>query len=208
MCFVLYIVTIHCYSVLVPRSAFVAPSTHGKRSVGDPSGCGIRNTEYGIRNTEYGIRNTEYGIRNTEYGIRNTAYGIRNTEDGIQNTEYGQRRRPRDIYIYIYIFLFICIYIYIHINRTTHSGSISGSSSGVPTGPAGVPWLYIYICLQSFEQNIGTKIVMSKYSDHNTNFPDTHRHFRLAIEISRIFTVVCGGLELKKEQLEKRTCLD
>ena len=49
---------------------------------------------------------------------------------------------------------------------------------------------------------------MSKCFDHEATFLDTHRHFRLAIKISRICSIICGGLELKKEQLGKQTCLD
>ena len=36
------------------------------------------------------------------------------------------------------------------------------------------------------------QIIMSKCFDHKTTFPDTHRHFRPAIEISRKFPIVCG----------------
>ena len=49
---------------------------------------------------------------------------------------------------------------------------------------------------------------MSKCFDHKTIFLDTPRHFRPAIEISRKFPVVCGCLELQKNNQEKRTCLD
>ena len=48
---------------------------------------------------------------------------------------------------------------------------------------------------------IGTKILISRCVDHKSTFPDTHRHFRLATEISRKLPIVCGalgGLELKK----------
>ena len=37
---------------------------------------------------------------------------------------------------------------------------------------------------------------MSKCSDHKTTFPDTHRHFCLAPEISRKYLIVFGSLEL------------
>ena len=37
---------------------------------------------------------------------------------------------------------------------------------------------------------------MSQCIDHKTTFLDTHRHFRLAIEVSNRITIVCGGLEL------------
>ena len=44
---------------------------------------------------------------------------------------------------------------------------------------------------------------MSKCFDHKTTFPDTHRHFRPAIEISRICPIVCRSLELKKSNYKK-----
>ena len=38
---------------------------------------------------------------------------------------------------------------------------------------------------------------------------DTHRHFRPAIEISRIFPIACGGLELKMSNLKnEHACVD
>ena len=37
---------------------------------------------------------------------------------------------------------------------------------------------------------------------HKTTIQDTHRHFRLVIEISRKFPIVCKGLELKKSSLK------
>ena len=37
-------------------------------------------------------------------------------------------------------------------------------------------------------------ILMSKCFDLRTTFPDTYRHFRPAIDISRIFPIVCGAL--------------
>ena len=51
---------------------------------------------------------------------------------------------------------------------------------------------------------------MWKCFDHNATFPDTHRHFRPAIEISWSLPIVCGGLELKKSSLknDRQTCLD
>ena len=57
--------------------------------------------------------------------------------------------------------------------------------------------IYNHIWLQSFKSNIGIIIIMSKCFDHRTTFPDTHRHFRPATEISRMFPIVCRGLELK-----------
>ena len=48
---------------------------------------------------------------------------------------------------------------------------------------------------------------MSRCSDHKTALPDTHRHFRLAIEISREFPIVCGGSRAQKEQLKKTNML-
>ena len=69
-------------------------------------------------------------------------------------------------------------------------------------------YTYIYIYFQSFKYDIGTKIIMSTCLDHTTTFPNTRRHFRLAIEIPRNVPILCGGLELKKEQLKKQTCLD
>ena len=44
---------------------------------------------------------------------------------------------------------------------------------------------------------------MSQCFDHKTTLPDTHRHFRLAIEISKTNLIVCGDLELKKDNLTK-----
>ena len=49
---------------------------------------------------------------------------------------------------------------------------------------------------------------MSKCLDHKTKFPDTHRHFRPVIEISRKFPIVRRGLELKKNNLKTTRCLD
>ena len=49
---------------------------------------------------------------------------------------------------------------------------------------------------------------MSKCVDYKTTFPDTHRHFRPATEISSEFPIVCGGLELKKNNFKNKTCLD
>ena len=39
--------------------------------------------------------------------------------------------------------------------------------------------------------------------DYKTTFPDTHRHFRPAVEIARTVPVFCGGLELKKSNFQK-----
>ena len=41
------------------------------------------------------------------------------------------------IYIYIKKNMYIFILLYIYMNRTTYSGSCSGSSSGAPTSPVG-----------------------------------------------------------------------
>ena len=49
---------------------------------------------------------------------------------------------------------------------------------------------------------------MSRCFDHKTTFPDTHRHFRLAIEISRELPIVCRGQKLKKSNLENEKCLE
>ena len=49
---------------------------------------------------------------------------------------------------------------------------------------------------------------MSKCFGHKTVFLDTHRHFRPAIEISRIGPIFCGGLELKKSNLKNKKCGD
>ena len=49
---------------------------------------------------------------------------------------------------------------------------------------------------------------MSKCFDHETTFPDTHRHFCPAIDISRRIPIVCWGLRLKKINLKNKTCLD
>ena len=64
--------------------------------------------------------------------------------------------------------------------------------------------IYIYIWLQSFKYNIRTKSLMSNCFNHKATFPDTHRHFRPAIEISRKIPIVCEGLELKKSNLENK----
>ena len=48
---------------------------------------------------------------------------------------------------------------------------------------------------------------MSKCFDHKTTFPDTHRHFHLATEISRNCSIVCKGAELKNSN-KRKTCLD
>ena len=45
---------------------------------------------------------------------------------------------------------------------------------------------------------------MSKCFGHKTTFLDTHRLFRPAIEISRIFRIVCDGVELKKSNLKNK----
>ena len=70
-------------------------------------------------------------------------------------------------------------------------------------------YIYIYterdinIWLQSFR----LEMLMIKSFDHKTTFPDTHRHFRLAIEISQKCPIACRGLELKRAT-QKTTCLD
>ena len=51
---------------------------------------------------------------------------------------------------------------------------------------------------QNFKYDIGTNILIPKCFDHKITFPDTLRHIRQAPEISRIFHIVCGGLELAK----------
>ena len=56
-----------------------------------------------------------------------------------------------------------------------------------------------YILFQSFRYDIGTNILMSKCYEHKTTVPDTRRHFRLAIEISRIFPIVCGCLQQSQQ---------
>ena len=48
---------------------------------------------------------------------------------------------------------------------------------------------------------------MIKLFNHKTTFLDTHKHFRLAIEVSKIFPIVCGALELEKSNLANE-CLD
>ena len=45
---------------------------------------------------------------------------------------------------------------------------------------------------------------MSQCVDHKITFPETHHHFRLAIEISRKCPIVYGGLELKKSIVQKQ----
>ena len=49
---------------------------------------------------------------------------------------------------------------------------------------------------------------MLKCFEHKTTFPDTHRHFRLANEISRNCPTVCGYLELTKRNFKSKTCLN
>ena len=68
-------------------------------------------------------------------------------------------------------------------------------------------YFHRYLYFQSFKYDIGTTILMSKCFYRKTTFPDTHRHFRLAIEISKTFPIVCGGLEVKKSK-KKQTCLN
>ena len=43
---------------------------------------------------------------------------------------------------------------------------------------------------------------MSQCIHHKTTFPDAHRHFRMAIEISRGFPTACGVLELEKSNFQ------
>ena len=78
-------------------------------------------------------------------------------------------------------------------------------------------YIYIYLCIvymyiiymdnsfqiEHWDQNSNVEVF-----DHKTTFPDTHRHFRPRIEISRNFPIVCGGLELKKNNLKSKSCLD
>ena len=47
-----------------------------------------------------------------------------------------------------------------------------------------------------------------KCVDHKNTFPDTHRHFHLATEISRICHIGCEGAELQNSNLKNTTCLD
>ena len=69
-------------------------------------------------------------------------------------------------------------------------------------------YIYIYIVSQSFKYDTGTKIIMSSVLTIKKNsFPDTHRHFRLAIEISGKCPIVCGGLKLKVSNFIHK-CLD
>ena len=49
---------------------------------------------------------------------------------------------------------------------------------------------------------------MSQYIDHITTVLDTQRHFRLAIQISRKVSIVCGVLEPQKTNFPKKACLD
>ena len=45
---------------------------------------------------------------------------------------------------------------------------------------------------------------MPQYIDHKTTFLEQHRHFRLAIVISRRFRTACGGLELKESKVQQQ----
>ena len=51
-------------------------------------------------------------------------------------------------------------------------------------------------------------IIMSKCFGHKTTFPDTHRHFRPAIDNSSKQTHRLRGLQLKKSSSENKICLD
>ena len=52
------------------------------------------------------------------------------------------------------------------------------------------------------------KIIMSRCFDHNPTFPDTHRHFHLAIGNSRRITIVCKGSRAQNEQRKKQRILE
>ena len=49
---------------------------------------------------------------------------------------------------------------------------------------------------------------MSTFFDYKKTFSDTHRNFRLVLEMSRNVAIVCEGLELKKSNFKNKTCLD
>ena len=50
----------------------------------------------------------------------------------------------------------------------------------------------MYKRLQHLKYDSGSNIIMSKCFGHKTNFPHTHRHFRLAIDISWISPSFAG----------------
>ena len=52
--------------------------------------------------------------------------------------------------------------------------------------------------LHIFKQNVGTTFIMPKSFDHKNIFPDTHRHFRPAVDLFKIVPKVCGCLGLNK----------
>ena len=49
---------------------------------------------------------------------------------------------------------------------------------------------------------------MSKYTDDGKAFPDTHRDFRLTIEISRKCPIVFRGLAPNRSNFKKQVLLD
>ena len=57
--------------------------------------------------------------------------------------------------------------------------------------------------VSNFKHDIGTNILVSQCIDHKATFPDTHRHFRPAIEICRNVLIVRGGLELKRSKFQQ-----
>ena len=68
-------------------------------------------------------------------------------------------------------------------------------------------YIYIHIYIYIYDYKVSNSI-MSTCFDHKTTFPDTHRNFHPAIEISRKFTIASGLLEPQKSDFENKTCLD
>ena len=90
-----------------------------------------------------------------------------------------------------------------------HVPGAAGGGAVVSRGLQGLPWppvddgtdnMYVYIYIYivpSLKYDIGTKILMLKCFDHKTTFPDTHRHFRQTIQISRTVPIVLRGSRTK-----------
>ena len=67
-------------------------------------------------------------------------------------------------------------------------------------------YIYIYIhIVPIFEYDIGTKFLVSQCDGHEAVFSNTHRYFRLAIELSMKCPIVCGGLQLKTSETFNNT---
>ena len=54
--------------------------------------------------------------------------------------------------------------------------------------------------MSKLKQGIGTKFLMSKYTDHWKSFPDTHSNIWPTIDICNIVPIVLQGSRGRKEQ--------